>query len=110
MCVLCLNHRDELDRSTLNLDSGQIDVSVTETNSTAQYKSVRSTHTCTACINVCVLYIALASVIYTQDYISQKEHMKFDQPYLSENGYVCKLLYTLHSTRLSSLRKALDLL
>ena len=44
MRVLCLNHRDELDRSTLDLNSRQkrqIDVSVTETNSTAQYRSVR---------------------------------------------------------------------
>ena len=43
VCMLCLNHRDELNRSTLDLDSRQkrqIDVSVTETNSTAQYRSV----------------------------------------------------------------------
>ena len=34
MCMPCLNHRDELDRLTLDLDSRQkrqIDVSVTET-------------------------------------------------------------------------------
>ena len=87
MCVLCLNHTDELDRSTLDLNSRQIDVSVTEMNSTAhvQYRSVRSTHTRIACMNICMLYIALASIIYTRDYVSQKEHIKFDQPYLSEN-------------------------
>ena len=42
VCTLCLNHRDELERSTLYLDSRQkrqIDVSATETNSTAQYRS-----------------------------------------------------------------------
>ena len=75
MHVLCLNHRDELDRSTLELDSRQrrqINVSVTETNSTAQYRSVHSTHTRIACMNVCMLYIALASFIYTWDYVSQK--------------------------------------
>ena len=73
--VLCLNHRDELDRSTLDLDSrqkGQINVSVTEMNSTAQYKSVRGTRTNIACMNVCVLCIVLASFIYTWDYVSQK--------------------------------------
>ena len=55
------------DRSTLNLDSRQkrqINVSVTKTNSTAQYRSVRyvyarSTRTRIVCMNVCVLYIAL---------------------------------------------------
>ena len=75
LCVLCLNHRDDLNRSTLDLYSRQkrqIDVSVTETNSTAQYRSVRSTRMCIACMNVCVLYIALASFIYTWDYVSQK--------------------------------------
>ena len=69
--MLRLNHRDELDRSTLDLDSRQkrqIDVSVTEMNSTAQY----STRMRIACMNVCVLYIALASFIYTLDYVSQK--------------------------------------
>ena len=67
-----INHRDELDKSTLDLDSRQkrqIDVSVTEMNSTAQYTSVRSTRTR---MNVYVLYIALASFIYTWDYVSQK--------------------------------------
>ena len=76
VCMLCLNHRDELDRSTLDLDSRQkrqINVSVTETNSTVQR------------MNVCVLYIALASFIYTRDYVAKpKECVKFDQPYLSE--------------------------
>ena len=82
-CMLCLNHRarDELDRSTLNLDSRQkrqIDVSVTGLTrqySTVQIGMVRSTRTriaCAICMNVCVLYIALASFIYTQDYVSQK--------------------------------------
>ena len=54
MRVLCLNHRDELDRSTLDLDSRQkrqTNVSVTETNSIAQYRSVRSMRTCIACMN-----------------------------------------------------------
>ena len=93
--MLCLNHRarDELNRSTLDLDSRQkrqIDVSVTETNSTAhvhvQYRSVRNKRTCIACMKICMLYIALASLIYTWDYVSQKKkkRMKFDQPYLSE--------------------------
>ena len=59
VCMLCLNHRDELDRSTLDLNSRQkrqIDVSVTETNS-VQVGTVRSTRTRIACMNVCVLYI-----------------------------------------------------
>ena len=51
---------------------GQINVSVTEMNSTAQYRSVRGTHMHIAWMNVCVLYIVLASFIYTWDYISQK--------------------------------------
>ena len=74
-CVLCLNHRDELDRSTLDLNSRQkrqINVSVTEMNSTAQYRSVSSTRTRIACMNVRELYIVLASFIYTWDYVSQK--------------------------------------
>ena len=78
--MLCLNRRDGLDRSTLDLDSRQkqqINVSVIKTNSTAQYRSVRyvyarSTRTRIVCMNVCVLYIALASFIYTRDYVSQK--------------------------------------
>ena len=36
------------------------------------YRSVRSTRTRIACMNVYVLYIALASFIYTWDYVSQK--------------------------------------
>ena len=53
LCMLCLNHRDELDRSTLDLDSRQkqqIDVSVTETNFIAQYGPVRYV------ARVCVLH------------------------------------------------------
>ena len=55
-------------RSTLDLDSKQkqqVDVPVTETNSTAQYRSVpyaARVRTRIVCI-VCVLYIALASFI-----------------------------------------------
>ena len=82
VCMLCLNRitvRDELDRSTLDLDSRQkrqINVSVTEMNSTAQYRSVRSTRTRIACMNIecmpaCYI-IPLASFIYTWDYVSQK--------------------------------------
>ena len=78
--MLCLNHRDELDRSILDLDSRQkrqINVSVTKTNSTAQYRSVRyvyarRTRTRIVCMNVCVLYIALGGFIYTRGYVSQK--------------------------------------
>ena len=59
MRVLCLNPQSQRWTSTLDLDSRQkrhIDVSVTEMNSTAQYRSVRSTRTRIACMNVCVLY------------------------------------------------------
>ena len=59
--------RGELDRSTLDLDSRQkrqSDVSVT--GLTRQYRSVWYV------ARVCVLYIALASFIYTRDYVSQK--------------------------------------
>ena len=69
--MLCLNHRDELDRSTLDLDSRQkrqIDVSVTETNS-VQIGTVRSTRARIACMN---------------GLRKPKERVKFDQPYLSE--------------------------
>ena len=66
--VLCLNHSRQID----SRPQRQIDVSVTETNSAAQYISVCSTRTRIACMNVCVLYIALASFIYTWDYVSQK--------------------------------------
>ena len=66
LCVYmpCLNHRDKLDRSTLDRDSRQkrqIDVSVTKTNSTAH--AARVSRMRIACMNVCVLmvlYIALA--------------------------------------------------
>ena len=64
-------------RSTLDLDSRQkrqVDVPVTEMNSTTQsvqISTLRSTRTRIACI-ICVLYIALASFIYTRDYVSQK--------------------------------------
>ena len=65
-------------RSTLDLDSiqeRQVNVPVTETNSTAQYRSVpyvAHVRVLRAYRIVCVLYIALASFIYTQDYVSQK--------------------------------------
>ena len=49
----CFSHRDELD-------------------STVQIGTVCSTRTCIACMNVCMLYIALASFIYTRDYVRQK--------------------------------------
>ena len=66
-------------RSTLDLDSRQkrqIDVSVTGLTrqySTVQIGTVCSTRMRIACMNVCVLYIALASFIYTRDYVSQSE-------------------------------------
>ena len=59
MCMLCLNRRDELDKLTLDLDSSQkrqIDVSVTETNSTAQYRSVRYKHAYAHCMHEFALY------------------------------------------------------
>ena len=64
VCILCLNHRDELDRSTLDLDSRQkqrIDVSVTETNSTAQYRSVRYIYAYAYCMHECMRVIYSAS-------------------------------------------------
>ena len=77
--AICLNHRDELDRLTLGLDSRQkrqIDVSVTGLTrqySTVQIGMVHSTRIACICMNACgVLYIALASFIYTRDYVSQK--------------------------------------
>ena len=71
-----MNSIDRLSTSTADKNE-QIDVSLTETNSTAQYRSVRSTSTYGApnvrdMHAVCVLYIALASFIYTWDYVSQK--------------------------------------
>ena len=44
VCMLYLNHRDELDRSTLDLDSRQkrqMDVSVTGLGLTRQYSTVQ---------------------------------------------------------------------
>ena len=42
----------------------------TRQHSTDRY--VARVRACIACMNVCVLYIALASFIYTWDYVSQK--------------------------------------
>ena len=56
-------------RSILDLYSKQkrqVDVPITETNSTAQYRSGPYV------ARVRVLHIALASFIYTRDYVSQK--------------------------------------
>ena len=68
MRVLCLNHRNELDRSTLDLDSRQKRQIQTRQHSTDRY--VARVRARIACMNVCVLYIALASFIYTWDYVS----------------------------------------
>ena len=67
-------------RSTLDLDSRQkrqVDVPVTETNSTVQYRSVPYSYVARVRV-LHALYayacyiIALASFIYTPDYVSQK--------------------------------------
>ena len=56
-CMLCLNHRDELDKSTLDLNSRQkmIDRCFSHRD---EFDST---------VQIGMLYIALASFIYTQD-------------------------------------------
>ena len=53
--------------SPLHIES---DVSVTEVYTDRYMARVHVLHA--LCMNVCVLYIALASFIYTWDYVSQK--------------------------------------
>ena len=60
----------KVDRSTLDLDSRQKRQIQTRQHSTDRY--VARVRARTACMNVCVVYIALASFIYTWDYVSQK--------------------------------------
>ena len=65
--IIEMNSTDQLDLNSRQ--KRQIDVSVRDKlDSTVQIISVRTCSTCTriACMNVCVLYIALASFIHTQ--------------------------------------------
>ena len=75
-CMICLNHRDELDRSILDLDSGQKgQMSMLQSQRQTQHRSaVARVCVCVYCMMMNMLYIvsmhainiALVSFIYTR--------------------------------------------
>ena len=63
--IRCLSHRDELNRLTLDLDSRRKwHISITEMNSTAQYKLVLARVYIALCMHECYIYIASVRAIY----------------------------------------------
>ena len=68
MCMICLNHRDELDRLILNLNSGQRG-QISILNHSDELSIDRSWHAYVYCMHDIVsmraINIALASFVYT---------------------------------------------